>query len=70
MRIKQGPVMHQGQFSATVEQHRMWRYVIKQAGSDVVLYDGWSGDPEEALETADCQLSFLCETDPKLPKAS
>ena len=69
MQIKQGPVMHQGQFSATVEQHRMWRYVIKRADSDVVLYDGWSGDLEEAVETADRQLSFLCETEQTLPKA-
>jgi hypothetical protein len=40
MQIKQGPIIHQGQFVATVEQHRMWRYMIKRVDSEVVLYDG------------------------------
>jgi hypothetical protein len=35
-----------------------------------VLYDGWGGDLAEAVETADRQLSFLCEAEASLPKAS
>jgi len=70
MQVKKGPIMHQGQFAATVEQHHMWRYVIKRKDSDEVLYDGWTGDLEEAVATADRQLSFLCEADSTLPKAS
>jgi hypothetical protein len=70
MRIRQGPVIHQGQFVATVEQHRVWRYIVKRVDSEVVLYDGWSGELEEAVETADRQLTFLCDAAATLPKAS
>jgi hypothetical protein len=70
MQIKRGPIIHQGQFTATVEKHHMWRYVIKRADSEIVLYDGWGGDLAEAVETADRQLSFLCEAEASLPKAS
>jgi hypothetical protein len=68
MQIKQGPVIHQGQFVATLEQHRIWRYIIKRSGSEEVLYDGWSGEFEDAVETADRQLAFLCD-ETALPKA-
>ncbi len=70
MQTKQGPVIHQGQFVASVEQHRIWRYIVKRVNSEVVLYDGWSGDLQEAVETADRQLTFLCDAAATLPKAS
>jgi hypothetical protein len=70
MQIKQAPVIHQGQFTATVEKHHMWRYVIKRADSEIVLYDGWGNDLAEAVETADRQLSFLCDAEASLAKAS
>jgi len=70
MQIKQGPIIHQGQFVASVEQHRIWRYIVKRVDSEVVLCDGWSGDLQEAVETADRQLTFLCDAAATLPKAS
>jgi hypothetical protein len=70
MQIKQGPIIHQGQFVATVEQHRIWRYIVKRVDSEVVLYEGWSGELQEAVETADRQISFLCDAEVALPKAS
>ena len=70
MQIKQGPTIHQGQFTATVEQHRMWRYVIKRVDGEEVLYDGWSSELQDAVETADRQLNFLCDAEASLPKAS
>jgi len=70
MQIKRGPVIYQRQLTATVEQHHMWRYAIKRADSEIELYEGWSGDLAEAVETADRQLSFLCVAEATLPKAS
>jgi len=69
MQIKQGPVIHQGQFTASVEQHRMWRYTIKRVGTEEVLYDGWSSELEDAVATADRQISFLNEAEAILPRA-
>jgi hypothetical protein len=70
MQIKQGPTIHQGQFVADIEQHRMWRYIVKRVGSGEVLYDGWSSELDDAVETADRQLSLLCESELGLAKAS
>lgn len=70
MQIKYGPTIHQGQFVATVEQHRMWRYVIKKVDSDEVLYDGWSGELGEAIQTADRHIALLCANEASLAKAS
>ena len=67
---RNGPTIHQGDFVATVEQHRMWRYVIKRVDSDEVLYDGWSGELGEAVATADRHISLLCSNDGALAKAS
>lgn len=70
MQIKQGPTIHQGQFVAALEQHRMWHYVVKRVGSSEVLLDGWSSELPEAVETADRQLTLLCESEAALPTAS
>jgi hypothetical protein len=70
MQINRGPVLHQGKFMATVEKHEVWRYVIRQADDETVLYDGWGGDLAEAVETADRQLSFLCDAEASIRKAS
>ena len=70
MQIKQGPIIHQGEFVAAVEQHRMWRCIIKRKDSEEVLYDGWSDEQEDAVEIADRQLTFLCDAEASLPKAS
>jgi len=70
MQIKQGPIIHQGRFSAAVEEHRVWRYIIKRVDSEIVLCDGWSDELEEAVDTADRQLTFLCDAEATLPKAS
>ena len=69
MQIKQGPTIHQGQFVAAIEQHRIWRYVVKRADKGEMLYDGWSSELEDAIETADRQLNFLCQSEAALPKA-
>jgi hypothetical protein len=70
MQIKQGPTIRQGQFMAVIEHHRMWRYVVKRTDNGEVLYDGWSSELQDAVETADRQLSVLCESQVSLPKAS
>jgi hypothetical protein len=70
MRIKDGPIIHQGDFVASLEQHRIWRYIIQRTDNGEVLYDGWTGELPEAVETADRHLSMLCEATPALPKAS
>ncbi len=69
MQMKQGPTIHQGPFVATLEQHRMWRYVIKRADNGQVVYDGWSSELLDAVETADRQLTVLCDETESLPKA-
>jgi len=70
MQINRGPVLHQGKFMATVEKHEVWRYVIREAESEAVLYDGWGGDLAEAIETADRQLGYLCDAEESIQKAS
>jgi hypothetical protein len=70
MRTKQGPVIHQGEFVASLEQHRLWRYTIKRVKNGEVLLDGWTGELGDAIESADRQLSHLCGPDAALPKAS
>ena len=60
MQIKYGPTIHQGNFVATVEQHRTWRYVIKRADTGEAVYDGWSGELGEAVQTADHHIALLC----------
>jgi hypothetical protein len=70
MRTKQGPVIHQGDLVASVEQHRVWRYTIRRAKGGEVLLDGWTGELGDAIESADRQLSRLCGPETALPKAS
>jgi hypothetical protein len=70
MQIKYGPTIHQGQFVATVEQHRIWRYIIKRVDSEEVLYEGWSGELGEAVQTADRHIARLCTIQTDLAKAS
>jgi hypothetical protein len=70
MQTKQCPVIHQGEFVATVEQRRVWHYVIKRANSGEVVSDGWSGELAEAVESADRQLSLLSKHETELPKTS
>ena len=48
----------------------MWRYVIKRADNGQVVYDGWSSELLDAVETADRKLTVLCDEAEGLPKAS
>jgi hypothetical protein len=55
---KQGPSIHQQSLSASLEQHTVWRYVIKDRNTGAVLFDGWAADvahvgspPPELLNT-------------------
>ena len=54
-------------FIASLEEHKIWRYVIKDTTTGTVVYDGWAGDLEEARQTAERQLAWMFEV--PLPKA-
>jgi hypothetical protein len=67
---KQGPSIHQQSLSASLEQHTVWRYVIKDRNTGAVLFDGWAADVAEARQRAETQLDSMCQDQPRVRRAA
>ena len=58
--------IRRGNFVAIVEEHRrgdrstLWRYVLRYLQSGETIYDGWAGDLQEARDSAEKHLAYLC----------
>jgi hypothetical protein len=67
MQVRTDPLMRRGEFFAIVEQggkfgfDGIWHYVIKSETAGDEIYDGWAPNLDEALQTAELHLDYLCQ---------